>query len=322
MSFCGGGTDLPEYFNQYGAGCVVSSSINMYSYATLREIEEQTLNIESIDYNLNVSYKPDQLVINGEFDLVKAAAKQEGITSGIDLFLSSDAPPGCGLGSSSTMAVAILSLLKYYKSGEYTKSIELAHSAINLERNVLGVPGGWQDQFAAVYGGFNLFKFNPGGHVSAQRIAMSTNSIDELQYHSLLVFTGKTRLGKKIISDQICNYHNISESMEEMKILTHVITAHLLNGNIHEFGLCLNKAWELKKKMSSKISDQSIDSLYDIAMFYGAWGCKLLGAGGGGYLYIVAPFDKKHLIARALEGRGAEVVNFEFETMGARIWCP
>ena len=322
ISFCGGGTDVPPYPQERG-GVVLSTTIDKYAYATLIPVNEEGFTVRSLDYNVVAKYDtPSDLLYNGELDLVKAALKWMSIKGGVQLFLHSDAPPGSGLGSSSTMVVALVGLLQRYLKKPMT-AYEIAEAAYIIERKELGIQGGMQDQYAATFGGFNLIEFNPNA-VIVNPLRIPQDTLNELQYHLILCYTGRTRLSANILRDQVESYKQKNEAvmaaLDEMKRLTISMKNALLTGHLDDFGSLMNEAWIQKKKLAKQITNNEIERLYEAALRTGALGGKILGAGGGGYLILYCDFEKKHLVTAALEKLGGEVVEFRFDHEGLRTW--
>jgi D-glycero-alpha-D-manno-heptose-7-phosphate kinase len=266
----------------------------------------------------------DELLYDGELDLVKAVIKNmaNGNGRGLDFFMHSDAPPGSGLGSSSTVVVALIGLIQRWKHLPLT-SYDIAELAYQIERVDLGIKGGMQDQYAAVFGGFNFIEFGESA-VIVNPLRIEPDILNELQYSLLLCYTGRTRLSGNIITTQVKNYvrgeGDVLAAMDELKNITLDMKNALLQGNLTDFGALLHEAWINKKKMASQITTSTIDVLYETAREHGALGGKILGAGGGGYLLVYSPFDRKHIIAEALEKHGGQVVEFTFDFHGLTTW--
>jgi len=324
ISFCGGGTEVPPYVDEYG-GIVLSATIDKYAYGSLRLRDGKDITVQSLDYDVVAKYHvDDNLEYNGELDLVKAVLKNmcNGNGQGLDFFIHSDAPPGSGLGSSSTMVVALIGLLKHWQRLPLT-NYDIAELAYHIERIDLEIQGGMQDQYAAVFGGFNFIEFCPPA-VIVNPLRIDNEIINELEYNLLLCYTGRTRLSANIITTQVDAYvrkeAEVLKAMEELKNITVEMKNALLQGRLTDFGLLLHEAWNNKKKMAKQITTSSIDILYETARENGALGGKILGAGGGGYLLVYCQFDKKHLIAEALEKLGGQVVEFTFDYYGLQTW--
>lgn len=324
ISFAGGGTDISPYMDEYG-GVVLSATIDKYAYGSLRTKEERSVTVKSLDYDVVAKYNlDDEMTYNGELDLVKAVIKNmnNGFKHGMEFFIHSDAPPGSGLGSSSTMVVALIGLIKHLQRLPLT-NYELAELAYKIERRDLGIQGGMQDQYAAAFGGFNFMEFGPS-RVIVNPLRIPKEIINELEYNLLLCYTGKTRLSANIITSQIESYknktRNVLAAMEELKKITVEMKNALLQGRLTDFGRLLHEAWINKKQMAKQITTSNIDALYEAARSNGAIGGKILGAGGGGYLLLQCEFDKKHIVAEKLESLGGQIVEFTFEPNGLQTW--
>ena len=324
ISFAGGGTDVPPYPEKEG-GCVLNATINKYAYGTLRPREDNQIKIESLDFGISVNYDVDEeLIYDGKLDLVKAAIKKlEGQDStGFDLFLHSDAPPGTGLGSSSTVMVALVGLLKEFKNMPLT-DYEIANLAYIIERKELGIKGGLQDQYAATFGGFNFIEFLKD-RVIVNPLKISQDVINELEHNLLLCYTGRTRLSARIIEDQVSRYKRREEetllAMRNLKGIAIEMKNALLRRRLNEFGELLHYAWENKKRMSDKISNPEIEEMYEEARKAGALGGKISGAGGGGYMLLYCQFEKKHKVAERLKKMGGTIVDFAFDPYGLQTW--
>lgn len=323
ISFSGGGTDVPPYPEMRG-GVVLSATIDKYAYTSLIPTKnENEIIAESLDYDIVAKYNLDSgIIYDGELDLVKATLKCMKVTGGIRLFIHSDAPPGTGLGSSSTMTVCLIGVIKEYLQKPMTP-YEIADMAYFIERKELKISGGLQDQYAATFGGFNFIEFYKES-VIVNPLKIDRRTLNELEYHLILAYTGGTRLSAKILDEQIKGYKeekkDVMESLDELKRVTIEMKNALLTRKLDNFGELLHEGWLNKKKLASGISNPHIDDLYETARKNGALGGKLLGAGGGGYLLIYCPFEKKHIISRELEKKGAQVVKFNFELRGLQTW--
>jgi D-glycero-alpha-D-manno-heptose-7-phosphate kinase len=324
ISFAGGGTDVSPYMEERG-GIVLSATIDKYAYGSLSLEQGSEITVESLDYDVVAKYHVDEeMVYDGEFDLVKAVLRSMNgdRSQGLRFFLHSDAPPGSGLGSSSTMVVALIGLLKHWQRLPLT-SYEIAELAYRVERLELGISGGMQDQYAAVFGGFNFIEFNPPA-VIVNPLRVDPETLNELEYNLLLCYTGTTRLSANILATQIGAYERhdpgVMGAMDELKAITVELKNALLQNRLDDFGRLLHEAWVQKKRMAEQITNPGIDALYAAARKAGAIGGKILGAGGGGYLLLYCEFDRKHRIAHELERLGGQVVKFAFEGSGLQTW--
>jgi D-glycero-alpha-D-manno-heptose-7-phosphate kinase len=323
ISFAGGGTDVPP-FPAVKGGSVLCATIDRYAYGSLVPRTDRVVTVESVDFKTTAQMVLDrEILCDGSLDLIKAAVRRFGRegTDGYDLVLRSNAPPGSGLGSSSTMMVALTGLLaKHYGQalGEY-QIAQLAHA---IEREDLGIAGGMQDQYAATFGGFNFIEFTDRVIVNPLRIR--DEIAYELEVSLLLCFTGITRNSARVIEDQTrrasAGADDTLAGLQAQKELVIAMKAALLTGALPEFGALLGEAWVQKKRFSPLISNARIDELYDLALSKGALGGKITGAGGGGYILLFCDFIKKHRVMEALEFAGANVIEFAFDTKGLTTW--
>ena len=323
ISFAGGGTDIEPYLSEKG-GVVLSTTINRYSYGNLIPRTDQQIQVESLDVDMFAKFLASQkLDFNGQLDLVKAVLRKfEGWKQGFSLFLHSDAPPGSGLGSSSTMVVTLLGLFRQWLNLPWS-NYDLAALAYQIERVDLGIRGGKQDQYASAFGGFNFIEFYHDLTI-VNPLRITPAILNELEYHLLLCYTGKTRLSANIIATQVEGYlkkkENSLHALDQLKAITIDMKNVLLQGRLNQFGELLHQAWLEKKQLAGAISNEKIDSLYHLAKSKGALGGKILGAGGGGYLLLYCPYHRKHIIAGELEKIGAQVTSFSFENQGLTTW--
>lgn len=322
ISFGGGGTDVPPYPEERG-GAVLNSTINKYAYATLIPRENGEIEVHSLDYDIVAKYHTDErLPYDGELDLVKAVIRRLDIKKGFKLFMHTDAPPGTGLGTSSTVVSNLIGLFQHWLRRPMV-NYEIAKLAYEIERIDLAIKGGLQDQYAATFGGFNFIEFYESA-VVVNPLRIPQSVINELEYRFILCYTGKTRLSANIVGRQIESFqekkNNVVEALDATKALALDLKNALLRGQVEKFGDLLHQGWTMKKKFDSAITNEKIDELYEEARKKGALGGKILGAGGGGYLLLFCRFDKKHLIAERLEQIGGQIVDFKFEHSGLQTW--
>jgi D-glycero-alpha-D-manno-heptose-7-phosphate kinase len=323
ISFCGGGTDVSPYPEEHG-GMVLSATINQYAYASLSPRRDSRLTLASLDYDIVAKYDhPRRVRLDGQLDLIKAVVKAFGVKRGADLWAHSDAPPGSGLGSSSTVVVALIGVLREWLNRPLT-AYEVAELAYRIERVDLGLAGGRQDQYAATFGGFNFIEFHRDGTVVTP-LRIHRDVLQELEYRLLLCYMGQTRSSADIIERQTESYRRGREAtvdaLGHLKAETLEMKKALLLGQVDAIGELLHEAWEYKKRLDEGISTNQIDKLYQIARKEGAIGGKMPGAGGGGYFFFLTRFDRKHRVAAALEKHGGQVVPFQFESRGLLTWA-
>lgn len=302
----------------------MSATIDRFAYGSLEPRTDRMITVESVDFKTNAEMSLDEEIIyDGNLDLIKAAVKRFGQTGthGYDLVLRSNAPPGSGLGASSTMMVALTGLLARHYSvnlGDY-ETAQLAHT---IERSDLNIAGGMQDHYAATFGGFNFIEFTDRVIVNPLRIR--DDICHELELSLLLCFTGITRNSAWVIDDQTqrarAHAKGTIEGLRAQKELAIAMKAALLTGALSDFGALLGEAWVQKKRMSPLISNSRIDELYDLALRKGALGGKITGAGGGGYILLFCDFTKKHRVIEALEFAGAGIIEFTFSPRGITTW--
>lgn len=324
IGFAGGGTDVPPFPEQEG-GCVLNATINRYAYGSLRPREDKQIKVESLDFQLTANYTIDgDLPYDGKLDLVIAAIRKLAgeSSTGFDLFLHSDAPPGTGLGSSSTVMVTLVGLLKEFRSLALT-DYDIAHTAYVIERKDLGIKGGLQDQYAATFGGFNFIEFL-ADRVIVTPLKMGQDVINELEHNLLLCYTGKTRLSGNIIEDQMGRFtrgeKDTLEGMRQQKQIAIEMKNALLRRQFGDFGSLLHTAWQNKKKFSTKITNPQIDEMYEASRKAGALGGKISGAGGGGYLMLYCEYEKKHAVAEVLKKMGGQINELAFSRYGLQTW--
>ena len=322
LSFAGGGTDVSPFPETEG-GVVLSATINRYAYGSLTPRRDSRIAVHSVDLGVSLEFDlAETPTFDGELDLVKAAIrKMGGDTAGFDMMLRSNAPPGSGLGSSSTMMVALIGLLREHR-GLPLSDYEIAHLAYVTERHDLGIEGGLQDHYAAAFGGFNFIEFSERVIVNPLRVKDSV--VNELQLNLLLCYTGTTRQSSRIIEDQRARVRGDQaetlEGLRAQKELAVAMKSALLRGELREFGSLLDEAWKQKRRMSPLISTPFIEEAYDVAMKAGALGGKVTGAGGGGYILFYCDFGRQHRLAEDLTRMGAAVTEFSFEPKGLTTW--
>jgi len=236
--------------------------------------------------------------------------------------VSPDAPPGSGLGSSSTLVVALIGVLSEWLKRPFS-DYETAELAYRIERVDLGLAGGRQDQYAATFGGFNFIEFHRDSTI-VNPLRIRRNVLHELEYRTLLCYMGQTRQSAHIIERQTASYREgrtpVVDALHHLKQQTVEMKKALLLGQVDAVGELLHEAWEHKKRLDASITNSHVDRLYQLARREGAIGGKMPGAGGGGYFLFLTRFDRKHRVAAALEKHGGQVVPFQFEPRGLQTW--
>lgn len=312
MSFFGGGTDVPQFFEQYG-GAVISTTFDKYCYVNVRHLPKY------FDYKTELTYSRIERINN--LNEIQHPAIREAMKfldmHEIRLIYEADLPARSGLGTSSSFAVGMLNAF-YSLKGKYVDKKRLAQEAIYLERILCNEAGGWQDQVAASYGGLNRINFK-AGHFEVNPIIISPRRKTQLNNNLLLFFTGFSRLSSEIQSSTLITMREKISQLKEMYELVHEAESILEDENkdLDEFGRLLDYSWKLKKQTGNKISTNEIDQLYERAISAGALGGKLLGAGGGGFLLFYVQEDKRERVIHALNG--FRMVPFQFEEDGTRV---
>jgi D-glycero-alpha-D-manno-heptose-7-phosphate kinase len=313
ISFFGGGTDYPEWFNKEG-GQVLSTTFDKYCYVTSRFLPP------FFEYKYKISYSIIENVKNIfqiKHPVIKAAIKELKLDKGLEIHVNSDLPARSGLGSSSAFTVGVLNSLYSLKNKNISKNL-LAIEAIKIERDILKENVGLQDQIATAYGGFNIINFKKNKNFTVEPIKISIERKNMLNNHLMLFFTGFARTATIIAKDQIKNIKNNREQLLKMRSMVVEAKNILLSKkNICEFGDMLNIAWNLKKSLSSQISNDQIDEIYNFALKAGAIGGKLMGAGGGGFMLLFAEPSKQEKVRNSL--KKFIHVPFKFETNGSQI---
>ncbi len=323
ISFAGGGTDLPAYYEQFG-GCVISTSIDKYFYVILQPSPDPTLQITSSDYQTFFRQNADpasEFFWEGTLSLPRAVLHHFGVTRGVSMFLASEIPPGTGLGSSSTVTVAIVKAISTAK-GLKPSPYEVAELASYIEIQKMGMPIGKQDQYAAAFGGLNRIEFTrEGTRVLPLKLPVKTRSA--LQQNIMLFFTGSTRTASDILSQQKKASENqdpkVIDALHAVKELVPVVQQALERGDVNALGDILHESWERKKKFATNVSNARIDELYTLARRHGARGGKIAGAGGGGFLMLFCAPDYQDAVTRELEDAGLKRMAFHFEDGGAKV---
>ncbi len=312
MSFFGGGTDMPSFFNEHG-GAVISTTFDKYCYVNVRHMPPFHPYISELVHN---RFERVNNVEDIEHPLIRECMKLHAIHE-IRLTYEGDLPARTGLGTSSTFAVGMLNAFCALK-GKMMSKRQLAEEAIHVERDILKENGGWQDQVAAAYGGLNRIDFR-NHDFSVKPIIINPERKKELDGNLLLFYTGVQRFSSEIQADTFGKPVDKTQQLLDMLALVDEAEKILTNkdASLNEFGKLLDTTWKLKRGTGSKISNGSIDELYDMAIKAGALGGKLLGAGGGGFLLFYCEKEKQEQLKKALDK--LMIVHFNFENDGAQV---
>ncbi|MCB0806383.1 MAG: dehydrogenase [Bacteroidales bacterium] len=328
LGLAGGGTDVAPYSDLFG-GAILNATISMYAYATIQPRKDNKIVLNSLDKKVKLDYQmAEELPVDGRFDLAKGVYNRvirdfvkEPLAFELTTFV--DAPPGSGLGTSSTLVVAILGAFAEWLNlplGEY----DLAHLAYEIERNDLVMAGGKQDQYAATFGGVNFMEFYKEDKVIVNPLRIKSIYLHELAYNLVLYNTETSRLSSKIIEAQSKNVmKNVSASIEathNLKQQAIMMKEAILRGDLDKIGEILDYGWQNKKNMAKGITNKMIDEIYETAVKNGATGGKVSGAGGGGFVILYCPDNTRIKVIEALKKFGGDIQRYDFTTQGLITW--
>ena len=308
ISFLGGNTDFPDYFLNYG-GLVFTTTIDKYIYCIVKE---------RFDDLIIVNYTIKETVENVndlKHDLVREALKLLKITKGIEISFLSDIPTkGSGLGSSSAVTIGVLNALHTFL-GETVSSQQLAEEAIEIELHILKRPIGVQDQHVIAMGGLRAIEFAQSGQVTGQKIIIPESVKEDFNNSLMLLYTGITRKAEDVLFS--FDTEGNKPLLDQNKVFAKDGVIALLQGDLKKFGELLHTYWEVKKQLSDKVSNPKIDSMYKLAINAGAFGGKIIGAGGGGFLLVMFPANKRAKVREAL--KDYKELPFRFSNHGSRV---
>jgi len=280
ISFCGGGSDIPYFYEEHGPGAVVSTTVNKYMYTSMHPL------FFSDDYLLKYSVTETcSDVENIDHKIIKEVFKEFGIR-GVDFTSAADIPAGTGLSSSSAFTCSIIQLCAAYTE-KYLKKEEIAELAFDIEANRLKAPIGKQDQYASAFGGLNYIEFGKNGQVNVEKLFIPTEGLKKLQNNLLLYYIGNQRNANEILAKQkeeVKNNNNKIKSLQTMVEYAKELREELLKNKIDSIGELLHKNWLLKQELNGDNTNENVNYIYNVALNAGASGGKLLGAGGGGFM--------------------------------------
>lgn len=329
IGLAGGGTDVSPYTDEFG-GAILNATISHYAHTTIEVIPEQKIIIHAADRNETETHDLQAILpLTGCLDLHKGVfnriCKDYGVIStGLRITSYVDAPAGSGLGTSSTLMVAIIGAfteMLQLPMGEY----DIAHYAYQIERKDLQLAGGRQDQYAATFGGVNFMEFYAEDKVIVNPLRIRNEYLHELENNLVLFFTSNTRESAAIIKEQQKNVNdknkNSIDAMHQLKEQAFRMKEALLKGRLHEIGEILNYGFEQKRKMAANISNQLIEEIYAAAQNAGATGGKISGAGGGGFMIFYCPSNSRYSVMQALDNFGGHVKPYQFTKSGLTTWA-
>lgn len=328
IGFAGGGTDVSPYSDEFG-GAILNATIQLFAYASIEPTDDGKITFIAADRGLSLEFDSAmELETRGKLDLQVGAynriVKQfvrKPLSFRMTTFI--DAPTGSGLGTSSTLMVAILGAYVEWLAlplGEY----DIAHLAYEIERIDLEMLGGKQDQYSATFGGFNFIEFYANDKVIVNPLRIRDRYMNELAHNLVLFYTETSRESSTIISKQRENVkgkeQGAIEAMHKLKEQSVMMKEALLRGEIDRIGEILHFGWENKKRMAAGISNEMIDNFYDAAIAAGASGGKISGAGGGGFMIFYCPSNTRHSVIHALTELGGHIQPFQFSKEGLHTW--
>jgi D-glycero-alpha-D-manno-heptose-7-phosphate kinase len=323
ISFGGGGTDLPSYYESFG-GAVLSTSINKYFYTILQRRTDGKIQVISSDLRVAETWHDiERMPVKGsQLEIPLSVIKELGCSVSMDLFLASEILPGTGLGSSASVCVGVLKALATYLDLRLSK-YQLAERAFHIARNVLGKPVGKQDEYASAFGGLNFITFEPDRTVHVEPVNLRPDLVRELQSSLMLFFTGSAHNSWNILQEQeklgSTGNGRALESMHQIRGAAEQMRDALGRGNFRAFAALLHQGWEAKKKVSSRISNPLIDEAYATALRAGALGGKITGAGGGGFLLLFCEEPHQEKVREAMAELNILEMGFEFDLQGAQV---
>ena len=328
IGLAGGGTDVSPYCDLYG-GAILNATVSLYAYANIEPSDENVIILNAVDRKEEERFEwSDKLPVNGKLDLLKGVynsiqSKYGVPLSGFRLSTSVDAPAGSGLGTSSTLVVAVIGAfaeMLRLPLGEY----DIAHLAYEIERNELNMAGGRQDQYAATFGGVNFMEFFAEDKVIVNPLRIKQQYLFELENNLLLYYTSTSRESAKIIEKQKLNVKEKKdksiEAMHQLKQQAQMMKEALLKGRVHEIGEILDFGFKQKREMAEGISNTLMEDIYTAAKNAGASGGKISGAGGGGFMIFYCPGNTKFPVMEALGSFGGYCKNYQFVDHGLTTW--
>lgn len=321
ISLGGGGTDLPAYYNQFG-GAVLNTAINRYIYTVISRSASHALQITSSDFRVFYRHdNGDTLQHDGELGLAKAVLREFGNYEGLDIFLSSQVPPGTGLGSSGAVAVSMVTALAAWQNRTMNHA-EIAEMACDIGIHKMGLPSGKQDEYGSAMGGLNQIIFTRDS-TTVNPVTLPESLMTTLQKRIMLFFTGKSRDSGNILKKQsdASREQNLAtlERMHRIKELGQEMVNTLQQGDLDGFGDLLHQSWVQKRGVVSDVTNNLIDLAYDTARSNGVLGGKITGAGGGGFLMLYCHEDHQDAVTRALHALNLNRMDFNFDFDGTQV---
>ncbi|MSR86164.1 GHMP kinase [Candidatus Woesearchaeota archaeon] len=325
LEFGGGGTDIPSYSDRYG-GCVLSATINKYTYASLRPTHNTELKLITTETNDSLLFKDAKdLAYNGDQDLIKAVIKRMKINYGCEIAFRSEAPPDSGLGNGATAAVTMVGVFNQLRYENKLNDYEIAETAYDTMKYELDIQGGKQAFYSSVFGGFNFIEFQENGFTRVNKVKIKPQTIAELEKHLLLVYLGKrekVESSQAILKEQEVNYGQGEKLsiLEQLKGLAQDMKDRLEHNDLTSFAQKMDLAFQIKKKLNPSITSPKIEDISEVAKKNGALATRIQGSGAGGHLLVFCDWNKEHVISKALLEKGVSCIPFSFVNQGLEVW--
>ncbi len=328
LGLAGGGSDVSPFSDLFG-GAILNATIDLYAYATIEPRTDGKIVLCAEDKKEYSEHDSTEVLAiddilplhKGIYNRIVKDFSKEALSFTLTTYV--DAPPGSGLGTSSTLVTAIIGAFAEWLKlplGEY----DIAHLAYDIERVDLNMAGGKQDQYAATFGGVNFMEFYADDKVIVNPLRIKSKILNELAYNLVLYYTGHSRVSAKIIEAQQHNVQNKNtksvDAMHNIKLQATTMKEALLKGELHKIGEILDYGWQQKKQMADNITNSSIDDLYAKVMAAGSNGGKISGAGGGGFMFFYCPGNSRHKVIETLEKEGGQVKRYQFVKEGLQTW--
>jgi D-glycero-alpha-D-manno-heptose-7-phosphate kinase len=321
VSFAGGGTDMPEYYEKYN-GSVVSTTIDLFTYLVYNPRNDDSIQAFASDFE---SYQGLKKFKDLEYQLgteiAISAVKLLDFKQGGDYLISSNVKPGSGLGGSSSLAVNCVKTISSLQNKKFSNT-EIAEMAFHIERNILNHPVGKQDDYIAAFGGFNFIDFNSNG-IKVSPIKLSSSVSSELQENLMLFSMETTRKSSDVLKNQLELTKNENkdtlESLHYVKKLSEELHDSLKSSDLQNFAEVLNKGWNAKKKFTKEVTNDRIDKIYELALSNGAIGGKITGAGAGGHILLYCEKNKQNQLKEKLKKLKLTFVNFNFHSNSPKV---
>lgn len=321
ITFGGGGTDIPPYDESY-TGLCLGATIDNYSYASLTPREKPGITIASWDLGTEKQFGGlEELTYNGDCDLIKAVIRKMNPNYGFTLYVRSDIRPHSGLGASASAAVAIIGAFNHLRTRDRLTRHQIAELAYSVEQEEMGNKTGRQDQYAATFGGINLYEFHGGNKVFVNPVQLQKDYVLELEKNFVIARIGeKKQTSGEVHRGESVTFSTGIDRLHEIKAIAIDMEYALRQGNLTHFGTLIRRSWEKKVEYNPNVTTSHIDRLIDLSLRNGAIGARLMGAGTGGNLLIYCKPNREQIVSQSLEEEGAKIIPFSFDFTGLQTW--